>query len=146
MSRNFTLAEAEGLLPAVEKALREAIALKAEFEEAQSKVQSITQRVIMLGGVLVDRQAVYQNKLLLDTSAERLKSAINKIQELGCIVKDLDIGLVDFPALYRGEEVFLCWKVGEPGIGFWHGIREGFAGRKPIDEEFRRLHRGDAAN
>jgi len=109
-------------------------------------VQSITQRVIMLGGVLVDRQAVYQNKLLLDTSAERLKSAINKIQELGCIVKDLDIGLVDFPALYRGEEVFLCWKVGEPGIGFWHGIREGFAGRKPIDEEFRRLHRGDAAN
>jgi hypothetical protein len=146
MSRRFTLEEAESLLPEVEKSLREAISFKSEFEQAETALQSINQRVIMLGGVLVDRSAVYQNKLHRDQSAERLKAMMQKIQEFGCLVKDLDIGLVDFPTLFRGEEVYLCWKLGETGIGFWHGTQEGFAGRKPIDADFREHHRGDAAN
>jgi hypothetical protein len=49
-------------------------------------------------------------------------------------VRDLDLGLVDFPSLLEGEEVCLCWKLGEERIAFWHGIEEGFAGRKPLDE------------
>ncbi len=126
--------------------MREAIASKAAFEEAQSALESVSQRVIMLGGVLVDREAVRQNKLRCEQSAERLKAAVEQIQEIGCVIKDLDIGLVDFPTLFRGEEVYLCWKLGEPGIAFWHGTQEGFAGRKAIDEEFRASHRGDAAN
>ena len=146
MSRRFTLEEAESLLPEIEKSLREAISSKAEFEEAETALQSVNQRVIMLGGVLVDRSAVYQNRLRRDQSAERLKASIQKIQESGCLIKDLDVGLVDFPTLFRGDEVYLCWKLGEPGISFWHGTQEGFAGRKPIDAEFREQHRGDAAN
>ena len=59
---------------------------------------------------------------------------MNKIQETGCVVKDLDEGLVDFPSLIEGEEVYLCWKLGEEHIDFWHGVDEGFAGRKPLDE------------
>jgi hypothetical protein len=47
-------------------------------------------------------------------------------------VKDLDRGLVDFPALHRGEEVLLCWQVGEGEVAYWHGLEEGFAGRKPL--------------
>jgi hypothetical protein len=146
MSRRFTLEAAESLLPEVEKGMREAIALKAAFEQAQSELQTVTQRVIMLGGVLVDRDAVRESKLRRDQYAANLKTIVHDIQELGCVIKDLDIGLVDFPTLFRGEEVYLCWKLGEPNIEFWHGMQEGFAGRKPIDEEFRESHRGDAAN
>ncbi|HVP48211.1 MAG TPA: DUF2203 domain-containing protein [Bryobacteraceae bacterium] len=146
MARRFTLQEAESLLPEIEGELREAISLKSEFEAAEGAVQSITQRVIMLGGVLIDREEVQRQTERRDRAAAGLKAAIEKIQESGCIIKDLDIGLVDFTTLFRGEEVYLCWKLGEPGIRFWHGMNEGFAGRKPIDEEFRALHRGDAAN
>jgi hypothetical protein len=146
MSRRFTLEEAESLLPEIEKSIREAIASKSELEQAETALQAVNQRVIMLGGVLVDRSAVYQNRLRRDQSAARLKAAIQKIQESGCLIKDLDVGLVDFPTLFRGDEVYLCWKLGETGISFWHGTQEGFAGRKPIDAEFREQHRGDAAN
>jgi hypothetical protein len=146
MSRRFTLEAAESLLPTIEKTMREAIASKCAFEEAHGVLQSISQRVTMLGGVLVDREVIRQNRLRRDESAERIKTAFEHIQELGCLVKDLDAGLVDFPTLFRGEEVYLCWKLGEPGIAFWHGTQEGFAGRKAIDEEFRQSHRGDAAN
>jgi hypothetical protein len=146
MARRFTLDEAESILPEIDKGIREAISLKSEFEEAESALQSINQRVIMLGGVLVDRSAVYQNKLRRDNSAERLKVVVQKIQDLGCVIKDLDVGLVDFPTLFRGKEVYLCWKLGETAITFWHGTDEGFAGRKAIDPDFRDHHRGDAAN
>lgn len=146
MSRRFTLETAEGLLPEIEKGMREAIAFKAAFEQAQSELQAVEQRVMMLGGVLVDREKLQQNKLRRAQYAENLKTVMQNIQELGCIIKDLDIGLVDFPTLFRGEEVYLCWKLGEPGIEFWHGTREGFAGRKRIDQDFRGSHRGDEAN
>ena len=78
-----------------------------------------------------------------DSSAAGLKETLEKIQEYGCVVKDLDIGLLDFPTLYRGEEVYLCWKLGEKGIGYWHGVHEGFRGRKAIDSEFLANHRGE---
>ena len=57
---------------------------------------------------------------------------MNGIHELGAVVKDLDDGLVDFPARVEGEEAFLCWRLGEEEIGYWHGLDEGFAGRKPL--------------
>jgi len=146
MARRFTLQEAESVLPEIEASLREAISLKSEFELAEGELQSINRRVMMLGGMLIDREEIQRLKQRRDSSAEGLKAAIGKIQEFGCVIKDLDVGLVDFTTLFRGEEVFLCWKLGESGIRFWHGTHEGFAGRKPIDDEFRALHRGDAAN
>jgi hypothetical protein len=62
---------------------------------------------------------------------------------MGVLVKDLDTGLVDFPTLFRGVEVYLCWKLGENGIEFWHGVEEGFRGRKSIDQDFLDHHEGD---
>jgi hypothetical protein len=78
-----------------------------------------------------------------DKLAQRLKSAIEQMQEFGCVVKDLDTGLVDFPTLFRGVEVYLCWKLGESRIEYWHGMEEGFRGRKAIDKDFLENHRGD---
>jgi len=146
MPRRFTLREAESLLPEIEKSIRDAVSLKSQMDEVQSKLQSITQRVIMMGGILVDREAIYAQRLLHDRNAERLKTTLEGVQESGCIVKDLDIGLIDFPTLFRDREVYLCWKMGEPGIHFWHGVDEGFAGRKPIDQDFLDDHQGDPAN
>lgn len=71
-----------------------------------------------------------------DASVTALRQTIESIQDMGCLIKDLDTGLVDFPTLYRGQEVLLCWKLGEAEIGWWHGMDDGFAGRKPIDAEF----------
>jgi hypothetical protein len=75
-----------------------------------------------------------------DASARALKTAMDGIEEAGAQVKDLDIGLIDFMTLYRGEEVCLCWRMGEDEIRFWHGAQEGFRGRKPIDDEFLKHH------
>ena len=63
------------------------------------------------------------------------------MERSGAQIKDLDIGLIDFLTMYRGREVLLCWKLGEEGIGYWHGTEEGFRGRKPIDDEFREHRR-----
>jgi hypothetical protein len=65
------------------------------------------------------------------------------MEDMGVLVKDLDIGLIDFLTRYHGREVCLCWKLGEDRIAFWHGMEEGFRGRKAIDQEFVRNHRGD---
>ena len=146
MPRFFTLRQAEQLLPEVESAIRDAIALKSEYQEAEAEWQSFSRRVMMLGGVLVDHSRLQDQKDRRESIALRLKEALEKIHEYGCLVKDLDIGLIDFPTQFHGEEVYLCWKLGEPGIQFWHGVHEGFRGRKPIDQEFLEYHRGELPN
>jgi hypothetical protein len=143
MSKRFTLAEAGSLVPKVGKWMNEAVALKSEYVRAEQSVEELLQRLTLMGGVVVDRERARADKASRDQSAQRLKSTLERIQETGCVVKDLDTGLVDFPTLFRGEEVYLCWKIGEPEIRYWHGVNEGFAGRKPIDEDFVRQHKGD---
>lgn len=143
MPKRFTLAEAQSLVPQVETSLRGAVSLKTEFDDADAAVRGFLDRVNMLGGMMVDRDRVRETRERRDNLAQRLKTAIEQVQELGCVVKDLDIGLVDFPTLFRGVEVCLCWKLGESRIEYWHGMEEGFRGRKPIDADFLRHHRGD---
>ena len=143
MPRRFSLREAESLLPQVSSLMQEAVSLKAQCQEAENKIEALSQKVMLYGGVIVDRgraKAVRQHR---DDTLEKLKAVVEQIHETGCLVKDLDKGLVDFPTLFRGEEVYLCWKMDEPGISFWHGVEEGFAGRKQIDQEFLENHRGD---
>jgi len=146
MPRFFTLQQAEKALPDVASALREAIALKADYDRGESEWQGFSQQVAVMGGMQVDRARVSELKNKRQTAALALKEAIEKVQEFGCLVKDLDVGLVDFPTLFHGEEVYLCWKLGEPAIQFWHGVSEGFRGRKPIDASFLEQHRGEIAN
>jgi len=144
MPKRFTLAEAQGLIPRLDRLLRSAISLKTDYSQAEAEVRGFMQRVTMMGGMTVDREQVRAVRERRDTTVRRLKSALEDVQEVGCVVKDLDIGLVDFPTLFRGVEVYLCWKLGEPRIGYWHGVEEGFRGRKPIDQDFLDHHSGDA--
>ena len=68
----------------------------------------------------------------LEEGTREMVACAGEIQALGAIVKDLELGLVDFPSLRDGEEVLLCWRVGEDEIGFWHPVDEGFSGRRPL--------------
>lgn len=143
MSRYFTLDEAEELLPSIEKQLRQAQSTHAEVQEAEGLVRLQKQKVAMAGGSVVNVNRAFALRDQRQHALERFKRSVESITETGCQIKDLDQGLIDFPALYGGGEVLLCWKLGEGNrILFWHGVDEGFAGRKEIDEEFRRKHRG----
>lgn len=140
MPRFFTLDQAERLLPDVETSVREALFLKAEFQESDSSLRETARAIILSGGMNVDRDHMLQTRQRRDAAASQLQLALERIQEYGCLVKDLDIGLLDFPTLYHGREVYLCWRLGEQRIEFWHGVDEGFRGRKPIDQEFLTNH------
>jgi hypothetical protein len=138
--RRFTHAEAERLRPRIGELLARAVELKAAYQQAGQAFQAITTRIMLLGGIAVDRAEAAAARDRRDRAANELKAAVESIHETGYIIKDLDMGLVDFPTTYQGREVYLCWKLGEPSIAWWHGIDEGFAGRKPIDREFLKNH------
>ncbi len=146
MAKRFTLAEAEGLIPSVDRLLRKAVELKEAYAGAEHGVEAYQKRIVIMGGMMVDRAQVREVRERRDDAATALRSVLEEVQELGCVVKDLDIGLVDFPTSFQGREVYLCWKLGEPSIAFWHGVDEGFAGRKAIDQDFREHHQGDRAH
>ena len=146
MPRRFSLTEAESLLPEIETILREAVSLKSQYQEAEQAIAAFAQRVAMQGGVVVDRGSVLRSRAQRDGLGVRLKEAMERLEQYGCVIKDLDIGLVDFPTLFHGREVYLCWRMGETGIRYWHGVDEGFAARKQIDSEFLKNHEGDRAN
>lgn len=143
MPKYFTREEAERVLRDVELLLREAIRLKAQFQEADDILKSIAREITMRGGMAVNREQMSETQKQRDSSVTRLQAAMEAIQEKGCLVKDLDTGLLDFPTLYKDREVYLCWRLGEQRIDFWHGVDEGFRGRKPIDDEFLAKHKGD---
>jgi hypothetical protein len=144
MSKRFTVQEAEQILSEIEEKIRRAISLKSEYREAESQLHAVSRHIMEAGGVVVNREEVLGLKVRRETTAAQLKEAVDAIQRYGCLVKDLDIGLIDFPTLFRGQEVLLCWKLGESRIEFWHGVEEGFAGRKRIDREFLNNHKGDS--
>lgn len=146
MSRYFSLQEAERLLPEVERALRDAISQKAEYQAAEGDLNRATQRIRMAGGSRVSPGPFLALRARKDAASTALNAAIERVSELGAQIKDLDIGLIDFPTRYQGREVLLCWKLGEERIAFWHGVDEGFRGRKPIDDEFHENHHGTSPN
>ncbi len=141
MERTFTLEEANALLPQLEPVLRSAMAAKQHLDALQSELHSVRQRVSLSGGSLLNIRELDQRKGDLEKATESLGDALLQVEAMGVLVKDLDIGLLDFPCVMGDEVVLLCWKLGEDGIHYWHGKEEGFKGRKPIDERIPRSGR-----
>ncbi len=139
--RTFNLDEAQTLLPVLESLLRTAIDGKKLMEEVDAEMQALTQRIFLNGGTHVDVVATARRKAERAKAEQRAKDALAEIDSIGVQVKDLDIGLLDFPCEVEGRVVLLCWKMGETSITHWHGTEEGFAGRKPIDERIVRSKR-----
>ena len=132
--RTFTLDEAQTLLPILESLLRQAMEAKKTIEEVDTEFQEMAHRVFLNGGTLLNVVHLARRKGERERSIQRIKDAMAEIDAAGVQVKDLDMGLLDFPCRVEGEILLLCWKMGEPKIGHWHSTSEGFASRKPIDE------------
>jgi hypothetical protein len=142
-ARTFTLDEAKMLLPVLESLLRTAIGGKKLMEEVEGELQELSHRIFLNGGTHVDVVAVARRKAERAKAEQRAKDALAEIDSIGVQVKDIDIGLLDFPCEVDGKTVLLCWKMGENSITHWHGTDEGFAGRKLIDERIARSKRAN---
>jgi len=136
--RTFTLDEAQSLLPVLESLLRTAMNAKNLIEKDDAEQQALHHRIFLNGGMFLDVVPLARRKAERARAEQRAKDAVAEIDSIGVQVKDLDIGLLDFPCVVEGQIVLLCWKLGEKSITHWHGTQEGFAGRKPIDQRITR--------
>jgi len=141
--RTFTLEEAQSLLPVLESLLRAAVSAKKLMEEVEAEQQALAHRVFLNGGTYLDVVPLARRKAERVKAEQRARDALAEIDSIGVQVKDLNIGLLDFPCEVEGRMVLLCWKLGEKAITHWHGTEEGFAGRKPIDERIARARRAN---
>jgi hypothetical protein len=132
--RSFTLDEAQTLLPILESLLKQAINGKKLIEDVDAELQETAHRVFLNGGMMLNVVHLARRKAEREKAIRRVKDALAEIDATGVQVKDLDVGLLDFPCKVEGEILLLCWKLGESTITHWHGTSEGFASRKPIDE------------
>jgi hypothetical protein len=112
------------------------VAHRRAMREAEAEQEVLHERVSGNGGGIPPEELARVAETV-EREAEAIARCVNDIHELGAVVKDLDSGLVDFPALRRGEEVLLCWQLGEDEIAYWHEIDSGFADRRPLPLEDR---------
>jgi hypothetical protein len=129
--RYFTPEEANAALEELRPLAERMVEVRRELVEAQASRASLGAQVGTNGGDLTPSDFAEADERL-ELAASELAVCIEQIQAAGVLVKDLDQGLLDFPALRDDEEILLCWHVGEDKIRFWHGVDEGFAGRKPL--------------
>ena len=124
----FSVGEANAMLPQLIPLLEELRAGKAALDEARAALGRLTPA--MRGNGHGAEAAVLERRL--QEQADALASGIRQIAAMGVEVKDLDHGLIDFPSLREGRIVYLCWRLGEGPLAFWHEIDAGFAGRQPL--------------
>jgi hypothetical protein len=129
--RYFTVEEANEALGEVRPLTEELVGHRRALVELQERQSALATRIAGNGGN-VEPHELEEVQELLDEEVAGIARCVARIHELGALVKDLDDGLVDFPARREGADVLLCWRLGEDEIGFWHGLDEGFSGRKPL--------------
>lgn len=131
MDRSFTLTEAEALLPQITPLLEAIQRQRAEYVAGEEQFEALREK--LQGNGHVAQPKAQQAREAMAHAADEIQRAVAEINVLGVLVKDLESGLVDFPAQRQGREVYLCWRLGEAGIGWWHPTDTGIAGRQPID-------------
>ena len=129
---HFSREEANALLETVRPLVERLVRHRQSLAAAQTKRNRVALQIGGNGGGLDPRELLELDERIARSLAGVARS-VNAIHELGAVVKDLDSGLVDFPARIEGQEAYLCWQLGEDEIGYWHGVDEGFSGRKPLD-------------
>jgi hypothetical protein len=136
--KTFTLDEAQSLLPVLESLLKRAIEGKESAEEVESGLNDLAQRIYLSGGMRVDVSIVAKQRAEMESHLQRVRESVAEIDSIGVQVKDLEAGLLDFPCRLDDQVVLLCWRMGESAIEHWHTVEQGFNGRQPVDERFRR--------
>jgi len=137
---HFTVGDVEALIPALERIFVHVLQIRAGLRGIEAQLER--------AGVRMSREELLESddgppeirraKAVFRGFYEALADEIERVRDLGGEVKDVETGLVDFPGLRRGEEILLCWRLGEKKLGFWHPVDSGFAGRRPVDEDVER--------
>jgi hypothetical protein len=125
MPRYFSPLEANETMLVIRPLVDEILRIRADIQSHQPELWPAIQRSVGNGG------SAALSKLYVDF--ERLDALVHRIQDLGVHIKDLNTGLMDFPALRAGREIYLCWRLGEERVEFWHDMESGFSGRQWID-------------
>jgi hypothetical protein len=144
--KTFTLEQAHQLLPVLKSLIRRAMEAKKTLEGFEKELQDLKHRILLSGGLSVNVAAMSRRHAERERITQDAKDALGEIHAIGVQVKDLDIGLLDFPCAVDEGIVLLCWKYGEEKIQYWHGQEEGFRGRKPIDERILRGKKKEKPN
>ena len=129
--RHFTPEEANAALEQVRPLVEQLVEGRQEHGAAVERQEELERKIRGNGGGIPPAELASATAEV-DALARRLARLVDKIADHGAQVKDLDSGLIDFPALRRGETVLLCWQLGEDEIAWWHRIDDGFAGRRPL--------------
>jgi len=132
--KTFTLDEAQLVLPVLASLLKQAIQAKQLVEQIDKEFQDLKHRIFLSGGTLLNIAKVAARKAEREKAVQNMTDVLSEIEATGVQVKDLDVGLLDFPCLVDEGMILLCWKLGEEKITHWHSLEEGFKGRKLIDE------------
>jgi hypothetical protein len=128
MSILFTVDQANTILPKVKKRFDEILFCKNNVIDIQEELQNLSDSNCTFEKFITKKQE-------LNHAVTSLYSMIQKLEDMGVMIKSVDEGLLDFPSIRYDEEIWLCWKFGENQVKFWHGKEEGFMGRKPIPQE-----------
>ena len=129
--RHFTVDEANDALQLVRPLAEELVSVYERAKRTEQRAAPLRAAVAGNGSVGM-RERLQDLERVAAAAGSRLRGLVEEIEALGAEVKDPELGLVDFPAEREGETVLLCWRVGEDEIGYWHGLEEGFAGRRPL--------------
>jgi hypothetical protein len=129
------------VLPVVEALLRRAQAARLRAGTLEAEMQELSQRIFASGGLYVDVSVAARRRAEREKALQEAKDTLAEIDEIGVQVDDLHQGQLEFPCVLDGRTVMLCWKLGEPEIGYWHPPEDGFGGRKPLDARFGRSER-----
>ena len=141
--KTFTIDEAQSLLPLLESLLKRAIEGKQAAQQIEEQISELGRRIHASGGMRVNVSEVGRQRSEMEAHLKRVRETIAEIDAIGVQVKDVDTGLLDFPCRMDDQVVLLCWRMGETAIEHWHTIEDGFKGRKPLDERFRRKNTGN---
>ncbi len=125
MPRYFTIDEANETLLMIKPLIKEIMEVRQVILDRQPEVWPVIQKAAGNGGSKAASQMAFE--------FERLDKLVHQIQDSGVLLKDINIGLLDFPSIKNGHEVYLCWKHGEDHIAFWHEIEAGYAGRQSLE-------------
>ncbi len=131
--RIFTVEEANALLPTLELSLGDLARLRSELEQAIRSIGGAEAAVAVLQKGEPPPHGKEGEAARLKSIADEVGTAVERVNALGCVLKDIEAGLVDFYSLRDDEPVFLCWQLGEPAVAHWHSLDGGFAAREPIE-------------
>lgn len=135
--RYFTVREVEALIPRLEAVMGRIMDAHAEATRLRGALEAAQREVVLAGGMRLCAEWWRRHRRGIDAATREIRTGLGEVLATGGMPKDLELGLVDFLGLLGGREVNLCWRFGEKHVRFWHGLDEGYGGRKPIPESER---------